>query len=144
MWVSTKRIYYLVQICSNVFVLNDLFAKLVHGVSKSAVSAAQISMDFLGWFLMVPPKKTWNHQIFRIFLLDLKWLRLKLFLGGRGLCHFEEMILKKAARGWLDIDLLWAPWHGWQGKGWTGWWAVFWKSRATGDESCESLRYIMC
>ena len=68
-------------------------------------------MNFLGWFLMVPPpqKKTWNHQIFRIFLLDLKWLRLKLFLGGRRLCHFEEMILKKAARGWLDIDLLWGP-----------------------------------
>lgn len=112
MWVSTKRIYDLVQICSNVFVLNDFFAKLVHGVSKSAVSAARILMDLLGWFLIVPPpkKKHETYQIFRIFLLDLTDSDFfQLFLGGRGLCHLEEMILKKAARGWLDIDLLWGP-----------------------------------
>lgn len=71
----------------NVFVLNDFFAKLVHGVSKSAVSAARILMDLLGWFLMVPPpkKKHETYQIFRIFLLDLNWLWLfsVVFRGSR-------------------------------------------------------------
>ena len=51
---------------------------------------------------MVPPpkKKHETYQIFRIFLLDLTDSDFfQLFLGGRGFCHLEEMILKKAARG---------------------------------------------
>ena len=72
------------------------------------------SSDFDGFVGMIfdgfppPRKKHETYQIFRIFLLDLKWLWLFSVVFG-GSRHLEEMILKKAARGWLDIDLLWGP-----------------------------------
>lgn len=111
MWVSTQK---------NLLLGSNMFKafSIKWFLSQIGPWSFQIhcfgSSDFYGFLGMIfdgspPKKKTWNHQIFRIFLLDLKWLRLKLFLGGRRLCHFEEMILKKAARGWLDIDLLWGP-----------------------------------
>ena len=68
-----------------------------------------ICWDDFWWF---PPQtkkhETETYQIFRIFLLDLKWLWLFSVVFG-GSRHLEEMILKKAARGWLDIHLLWGP-----------------------------------